>query len=148
MTFPICIPTLAVSGVKLFYFLGFGFLSPCCYHCHASHIMSSCALHLHTCSFHASDHFPRCPFCISTLRSPPVVISTFLSCVGVNHLWIGPRLAKRPWFTTGRPPVKFRTIWTSFDTPTANRGTDKASCVFSQTPLQVGPKSTKTLSII
>ena len=29
MTFPICTPTLAVSGVKLFYFLGFGFLPPC-----------------------------------------------------------------------------------------------------------------------
>ena len=29
VTFPICTPTLAVSGVKLFYFLGFGFLSPC-----------------------------------------------------------------------------------------------------------------------
>ena len=29
MTFPICIPTLAISGLKLFYFLGFGFLSPC-----------------------------------------------------------------------------------------------------------------------
>ena len=25
----ICTPTLAVSGTKLFYFLGFGFLSPC-----------------------------------------------------------------------------------------------------------------------
>ena len=51
------------------------------------------------------------------------------SCVGVKHFRIGPRLAKRPWFTTGRPPVKFRTIWTSFDTPTVNRGTKKASCV-------------------
>ena len=29
VTFPICTPTLVVSGVKLFYFLGFGFLSPC-----------------------------------------------------------------------------------------------------------------------
>ena len=29
VTFPICTPTLAVSGVKLFYFLGFGYLSPC-----------------------------------------------------------------------------------------------------------------------
>ncbi len=29
VTFPICTPTLAVSGVKLFYFLGFGSLSPC-----------------------------------------------------------------------------------------------------------------------
>ena len=29
VTFPICTPTLVVSGVKLFYFLGFGSLSPC-----------------------------------------------------------------------------------------------------------------------
>ena len=67
----------------------------CCCLCHASHIMSSCALHLHTCSSHASEHFPRCPFCIPALRSPPVVISTFLSCVGIKHFRIGPRLAKR-----------------------------------------------------
>ena len=43
-------------------------------------------------------------------------------CVGIKHFRIGPILAKRTWFTTGRPPVKFRTIWTSFDTPTVNRG--------------------------
>ena len=29
VTFPICTPTLAVSGLKLFYFLGFEFLSSC-----------------------------------------------------------------------------------------------------------------------
>ena len=40
--------------------------------CHGSHIMSSCALHLHTCSSHASEHFPRCPFCIPALLCPPV----------------------------------------------------------------------------
>ena len=51
------------------------------------------------------------------------------SCVGVKCFRIGPRLVMRPWFTTGRPPVKFRIIWTSFDTPTVNRGTKKASCV-------------------
>ena len=43
VTYPICTPTLAVSDVKLFYFLGFGFLSPCvvvvmhlisCHHVH------------------------------------------------------------------------------------------------------------------
>ena len=49
------------------------------------------------------------------------------SCEGVKRSRIGPRLAKRPWFTTGRPPVKFRAIWTSFDTPTVNRGAEKAS---------------------
>ena len=109
--------------------------------CHASHIMSSCALHLHTCSSHASEHFPRRPFCIPPLLSPPVVLSTFLSCVGVKHFGIGPRLAKQPWFTTGRPPVKFRTIWTSFDTPTVNQGTKKASCVLQPNTPPKWPKA-------
>ena len=147
--FPICTPTLAISGVKLYSFSsGSSFVSVCCCRCHASHIMSSCALHLHTCSSHAFEHFPHCPFCIPALRSPPVVISSLLSCVGIKHFRIGPRLAKRPWFTTGRPPVKFRTIWTLFDAPTVNRGTEKASCVLQTNPLQFGPKPTKTLSII
>ena len=107
----------------------------------ASLIMSSRALHLHTCSSHAFEHFPRCPFCIPALRSPPVVISSFLSCVGIKHFRIGPRLAKRPWFTTGRPPVKFRIIWTSFDTPTVNRGTEKASCVLQTNTPPIWPKT-------
>ena len=51
------------------------------------------------------------------------------SCVGVKLSRNGPRLAKRPWYTTGRPPVNFRAIWSPFDTPTVNRGTVKASCV-------------------
>ena len=142
MTFPICIPTLAVSGVKLFYFSWVRvFVSVCFYHCHASHIMSSCALHLHTCSSHAFEYFPCCPFCIPALRSPPVVISSFLSCVRIKHFRIGPILVKRPWFTTGRPPVKFRTIWSSFDTPTVNRGTVKASCVLQPNTPPKWPKT-------
>ena len=94
---------------------------------------------------HASEHFPRCPFCIPALLCPPVVLSTFLSCVGVKHFRIGPRLAKRPWFTTGRPPVKFRIIWTSFDTPTVNRGTEKASCVLQPNTPQIWPKTHQSL---
>ena len=142
VTFPICTPTLAVSGLKLFYFLGFGSLSPCvivvvmhlisCHHVHCICLRVSS---------HAFEHFPRCPFCIPALRSPPVVISSFLSCVGIKHFRIGPRLAKRPWFTTGRPPVKFRTIWTSFDTPTVNRGTEKASCVLQPNTPPKWPKT-------
>ena len=63
------------------------------------------------------------------------------SCVEIKHFRIGPRLVKQPWFTTGRPPVKFRAIWTSFDTPTVNRVTVKASCVLqTNTP----PKWPKT----
>ena len=103
--------------------------------------MSSRALHLHTCSSHAFEHFPRCPFCIPALRSPPVVISSFLSCLGIKHFQIGPRLAKRPWFTTGRPPVKFRVIWTSFDAPMVIRGTVKASCVLQPNTLPIWPKT-------
>ena len=109
--------------------------------CHALHIMSSCEFLLHTCSSHASELFPCCPFYIPALRSPPVVISSFLSCVGIKHFRIGPKLAKRPWFSTGRPPVKFRIIWTSFDTPTVNRGTEKASCVLQPNTPPKWPKT-------
>ena len=149
VTFPICTPTLAVSGIKLYLFLGFGFLSPCVvFLFRASLIMSSRALLLHTCSSHAFEHFPRCPFCIPALRSPPVAFSSFLSGLGIKHFRIGPRLVMRPWFTTGRPPVKFRIIWTSFDTPTINRGTGKASCVLQpNTPPKFGPKPTKLCSM-
>ena len=44
--------------------------------CHALHIMSSCAFHLHTCSSHASEHFPCCPFCNPALLCHPVSLST------------------------------------------------------------------------
>ena len=113
----------------------------CCCRSHASHIMSSCAVHLHTCSSHASVHFSCCPFCILALLSPPVVLSTFLLCVGVKHFRIGPRLVMCPWFTTGTPPVKFRVIWTSFYTPTVNRGTEKASCMLQPNTLPKWPKT-------
>ena len=127
----------------LSYFIssGSGFCLRCCYRCHAYHIMSSCALHLHTCSSQAFEHFSRCPFCIPALRSPPVVISSLLSCVGFKHFRIGPRLVMRPWFTTGRPPVKFRVIWTSFHTPTVNRRTEKAPCVLQHNTLPIWPET-------
>ena len=103
--------------------------------CHAFHIMSSCALHLHTCSSHASEHFPRCPFCNPALLSPPVHPSCCLSCAGVKLSRNGPRLVKWPYYTTRRPPVKFRSIWRSFGTPTVNRVTAKSICVLQQNPL-------------
>ena len=110
--------------------------------CHCLRVMHCISCHhLHTCSSHASEHFSRCLFCFPALLSPPVVFSTFLSCVGVKHFRIGPRLAKWPWFTTGRPPVKFRAIWTSFDTPTVNRGTEKTSCVLQPNTLPIWPKT-------
>ena len=73
------------------FFFRFAFCS-----CHAFHIISSCALHLHTCSSHASEHFPRCPFSNPALLSPPVHPSSFLSCACVKLSRNGPRLVKWP----------------------------------------------------
>ena len=116
--------------------------------CHASYIMSSCALHLHTCSSHASEHFPRCPFCNPALLSPPVHPSCFLSCACVKLSRNGPRLVKWPWYTTGRPPVKFRSIWRSFGTPTVNRVTAKSVCVCSKNPSLNSPKLLQVSSML
>ena len=82
---------------------------------------------------------------LSVLHSGAPISSTapfyLFSCVGVKHFRIGPRLAKRPWFTTGRPPVKFHAIWSLFDTPTVNRGTIKASCVLQPNTPPKWPKT-------
>ena len=117
-------------ALSYIYFLGFGFCLRVLFSfsCISYHVIM-CIAFTYVFISCIQAFFPRCPFCIPALRSPPVAISSFLSCVGIKHFRIGPRLAKRPWFTTGRPPVKFRIIWTSFDTPTVNRGTEKASCV-------------------
>ena len=109
--------------------------------CHAFHIMSSCAFRLHTCSSHASEHFPRCPFCNLALLCHQVSLSTSFRMWVLNVFRIGTRLVMRPWFTTGRPPVKFRAIWTLFDTPTVNRGTEKASFVLQTNTLPTWPKT-------
>ena len=83
--------------------------------CHHVHFI------LHTCSSHASEPFPRCPFCNPALLCPPAFPFCLSLWAGVKHSWNGPSLVKWPWYTTGRPPVKFRAIWRSFDTPTVNR---------------------------
>ena len=126
---------LPFPALSYIYFLGFEvFVSVCCCRCHASHIMSSCVLHFHTCSSHAFEHFPRCPFCILALPHAPAHPSCLFSCAGVERSRNGPRLAKRPWYSTGRPPVKFRDIWRSFDTPTVNRVTAKSFSVLQKKP--------------
>ena len=106
---------------------------------YAFHIMSSCAFHLHTCSSQASEHFPRCPFCNPALLCHPASPSCLSSCAGVKLSRNGPRLAKWPRYSTGRPPVKFRVIWRSFGTPTVNRVTAKA-------PLPLQPNTPSKLA--
>ena len=108
---------------------------------YAFHIMSSCA-------FHFAYVFVSCIRAFSLLSvlhsgapmSSGVPFCLF-SCVGVELSRIGLRLVMRPWFTTGRPPVKFRAIQTLFDTPTVNRGTEKASCVLQPNTFPKWPKT-------
>ena len=47
--------------------------------CHHLHFISCHHVHfiLHTCSSHASEHFPRCPFCNPTLPPPQAHPSYF-----------------------------------------------------------------------
>ena len=113
-------------------------------------MLFACVLHfvMSSCASHFAYMFVSCIRAFSPLSvlqsgapmSPGVPFYLF-SCAGVKHFRIGPRLVMRPWFTTGRPPVKFRAIWTSFDTPTINRGTEKASCVLQPNTLQFWPKT-------
>src|SRR4051812_24833986 len=98
-------------------------LACCIFPCHHVHLI------LHTCSFHASEHFPRCPFCNPALLCHPAPPFCLFSCAGVKRSRNGPRFAKRSCYTTGRPPVKFRAIWCPFDTPTVNRVAAKTSFV-------------------
>src|SRR3954469_11081418 len=101
----------------------------------AFHIMSSCTFHLHTCSSHASEHFPRCPFCNPTLLCPPASPFTFFRERVLNLLGMDRGLSSG----LGIAPVdhlsSFGVIRRSFDTPTVNQVTVKASCVLqSKTP--------------
>ena len=107
----------------------------------AFHIMSSCALRcIHVRLMHPSI-FPVVRFAIRhsyVLRRPPFVSR----CERVfKRSRNGPSLAKRPWYSTGRPPVKFRAIWSSFGTPTVNRVTVKASFILQPNTPPKWPKA-------
>ena len=99
---------------------------------------------LHTCSSHESEPFPRCPFCNLALLCSPAFPFCLLLLAGVKRSRNGPRLVKWPWYSTGRPPVKFRAIWTSFDTPRLTGGPERPRVCCSPTPLQFGPKPPKS----
>ena len=149
VTFPICTPTLAVSGVKLYLFPRVRvFVSVCCYHCHASHIMSSCALHLHTCSSHASEHFPRCPFCIPALLCPPVSLSTYFCVRVLNVLGLDRDLPRGLGLLPEDRLSSFVSFGLRLILKRLTEGPKRPRVCCSPTPLQVGPKPTKTFSII
>ena len=127
-TFHICTPTLAIFGYVLWYSLrGWVCLSFCIL------FMSCISYHVIMCISFAYVFVA----CIRAFSPLPVLQSDTPTCTGAPllHLFVcrfkrsqnGPRLAKWPWYTTGRTLVKFHAIWRSFDTPTVNRITAKAS---------------------
>ena len=116
-------------ALSYFIFSGSGLCLHVLCRCHASHIMSSCASHFAYVFVSCIRAFSPLSILQSDTPMSPNAHFCLFSCAGVKHSRNGPRFAKRPWYTTGRPPVKFRAIWSPFDTPTVNRVTAKASCV-------------------
>ena len=147
VTFPICTPTLAVSGVKLYLLSRVRvFVSVCRCRCHASHILSSCALHLHMCSSHASEHFPRCPFCIPALLCPLVSLSMSFHVRVLNVIGLDRDLPSG----LGLLPVDRLSSFVPFGLclilQRLTEGPRRPRVCCSPTPLQSGPKPTKTPS--
>ena len=120
----------------------------CCSLCHASYIMSSCALHLHTCSSHASEHCPHCPFCISALLCPPVVLSTSFRVWGLNVFGLDRDLS----CGLGLLPVDRLSSFVPFGARLIlqwlTEGPKRPRVCCSPTPLQSVPKPSKLLSML
>ena len=69
-------------------------------------------------------------------RRTPLV---FFHCAGVERSRNGLSLAKWPWYSTGRPPVKFRDVWSSFVLKRLTALPQRPLLSCSPTPLQNGP---------
>ena len=120
--------------------------------------LSFCILSCHAFSYHVIMCIAFAYVFVSCIRafSPLSVLQSgapissgasfrFLSCAGVKLSRNGPRLVKWPYYTTRRPPVKFRSIWRSFGTPTVNRVTAKSVCVLRKNPSLNSPKTPLSL---
>ena len=149
VTYPICTPTLAVSGVKLYLFLGFESLSPCVVfvfmHLLSCHLVHCICIHVHL--MHSSI-FPVVRFafrCFVLLRWS---FLAFFRVWGLNISGLDRVLSSG----LGLLPVDRLSSFGSFGLRlilqrlTEGPKSPRVSC--SPTPLQVGPKPIKTLSII
>ena len=142
----ICIPTLAVSGLSYFIFPRVRVLSPCVVVV-VMHLIS-CALHLHTCSSHAFEHFPCCPF---AFRRFVLLRWSFLPFFRVWGLNISGLDRDFPC-GLGLIPVDRLSSFVPFGLRlilqrlTEGPRRPRVCCI--PTPFQFGPKPTKTLSII
>src|SRR3954468_533347 len=114
------------------------------------HVLACCTLpchHLHLISCHHVHRirirvrlmhpsiFPVVRFAIRRSVVPRRPLLPF-PCAGIKLSRNGTRFAKRPWYSTGRPPVKFRVNRSLFGTPTINQVTVKAYFGAAQHPFQ------------
>ena len=115
-------PCVMISPPRLIFCLS------CCIFVHVMHFISCHHVHL-ICIRVRLMHPSIFPIVRFAIRHSHVHRHTPLVPFRVRVLNVrnGPSLAKWPWYSTGRPPVKFRVIWSSFGTPTVNRTTGKAS---------------------
>ena len=123
------------------------FVFECFCLCHVSHIMSSCASHLHNCSSHASEHFPRCPFCIPALLCPPVSPFTSFLMQVLNILRLDRDLPSGLGLLLVVRLSSFVPFGLRLILQRLTEGPKRLRVCCSPTPFQSGPKPTKTPSI-
>ena len=104
------------------------------------HVIMCFSFGIRVCLMHPSI-FPVVCFAIRHSYASPAFPFCLLLCAGVKISRNGLSLAKRPLYSTGRPPVKFRAIWRSFDTPRVNRVTVKAPFVLQPNTPPKWPKT-------
>ena len=149
VSFPICTPTLAVSGVKLFYFLGFGSLSPCVFivvmHLISCHHVHCICIRVHL--MHSSI-FPVVRFAFRRSILLRWSFLPFFRVWGLNIFGLDRDLPSG----LGLLPVDRMSSFVPFGLrlmlQRLTEGPERPRVCCSPTPLQVGPKPTKTLSII
>ena len=78
--------------------------------------------------------FPVVRFGLRHSHMHPMHLSDLVSWAGEECSGNGPRFVEWPWYITGRPPVKFCSIWRSFDAPMVN-------CVNRRTPFSFQPST-------
>ena len=149
MIYLICNPTLAVSGVKLFYFFGFGFLSPCVVvivmhliSCHHVHCICIRVRLMHP------SIFPI--FCFAFRRSVLLRWSflPFFHAWGLNISGLDRYLPSILGLLPGDRLSSFVPFGLRLMLLRLTEGPKRPRVCCSPTPLQVGPKPIKTFSII
>ena len=149
MTFPICTPTLAISGVKLYLFLGFGSLSPCVVfvfmHFIPCHLVHCICIHVHL--MHSSI-FPVVRFAFRRFVLLRWSILAFFRVWGLNISGLDRDLPSG----LGLLPVDRLASFVSFGLrlilQRLTEGPKRPRVCCSPAPLQFGPKPTKLCSII